>query len=184
MPRSDALRNRRRLLEAARDLVARSGPGVGLEAVAARAGVGIGTLYRHFPDRAALLAALVADRLADTADRLAATAGDEDPAWALRATVREFARVQVADAALAHVVRSAPAGPDAGAARAAIGARLDEVCRRARDAGVLRPGIDGADLHRLVCGLATAAEAAGTGAAAAVDRYVDVLLDGLAPAGR
>jgi AcrR family transcriptional regulator len=77
--RSDALRNRERLLVSARDVFIESGPSVSLELVARRAGVGIGTLYRHFPDRWALMRAVVDHALAQTkaaAERASADAED------------------------------------------------------------------------------------------------------------
>src|SRR5947207_11822889 len=57
-PRADAVRNRERVLEAAKAVFSQGGPGASLEAVARRAGVGIGTLYRHFPTREALYEAV------------------------------------------------------------------------------------------------------------------------------
>src|SRR6476659_11418718 len=72
-PRADALRNRERVLEAARAVFSAGGPDASLEAVARRAGVGIGTLYRHFPTREALFEAVYrreVQQLADLAERL------------------------------------------------------------------------------------------------------------------
>jgi AcrR family transcriptional regulator len=159
----------------AREVVATSGPDVGLEVVAARAGVGIGTLYRHFPRRADLLLAVVEDRLRETAERLRAEL-DHDPREALAAVVRTFAAAQRADAALARVVRETPVGNGpVDAARAEIGAVLAQVCDRARRAGALRSDVTAADVHALVCAVA----AAGPDDPAAGDRYVQVVLDGL-----
>ena len=73
-PRADAVRNRERLLEAAADIFSAGGPDASLEAVAKRAGVGIGTLYRHFPTREALFEAVYrreVDQLSELAERLA-----------------------------------------------------------------------------------------------------------------
>jgi AcrR family transcriptional regulator len=61
MVRSDAARNRVRVLEAARVLVSRDGPDVRMDAIAAEAGVAVGTVYRHFPTKEALVAAVVED---------------------------------------------------------------------------------------------------------------------------
>ncbi len=71
-PRSDALKNRERLIEAARDILGRGGPGASLEAVAREAGVGIGTLYRHFPAREDLFQAVYRREIA----QLSAMAAD------------------------------------------------------------------------------------------------------------
>ena len=83
-PRADSILNRERLLEAATEIFAAGGPQASLEAVARRAEVGIGTLYRHFPTREALFEAVYrreVDQLGDLADRLARKA---DPVEALR----------------------------------------------------------------------------------------------------
>src|SRR5262245_45914822 len=88
--RADAERNRRRLLEAARQTFAAAGANASLEDIARRAGVGIGTLYRHFPTRDALLAdvyRLVLTQLADAAPRLLET---QPPIEALRNWMRLF----------------------------------------------------------------------------------------------
>ena len=80
-PRADSLRNRERLLEAARGVFSAGGPDASLEAVARTAGVGIGTLYRHFPTREALFQAVYrheVDQLVELAERLAAEAAPVD----------------------------------------------------------------------------------------------------------
>src|ERR1700758_251439 len=80
-PRADAVRNRERVLEAAKVVFSAGGPDASLEAVAKRAGVGIGTLYRHFPTREALFEAVYrreVDQLAELAERLATEAAPVD----------------------------------------------------------------------------------------------------------
>src|SRR5262245_30671521 len=80
-PRSDSIRNRERLLEAAASVFSAGGPGASLEAVARRAGVGIGTLYRHFPTREALFEAVYrheVDQLGELAEQLARKAAPVD----------------------------------------------------------------------------------------------------------
>jgi AcrR family transcriptional regulator len=84
--RADARRNHAGLLAAARAVFVEAGPGAPLEKVAARAGVGIGTLYRRFPDRTALLKAVVLDALEET--RTAAEAAGESPGDGLAALGR------------------------------------------------------------------------------------------------
>src|SRR5713226_3451259 len=91
-PRADALRNRERVLEAARTVFSTGGPEASLEAVAKTAGVGIGTLYRHFPTREALFDAVYrheAQQLADLAERLKEEA---EPVEALRQWMRSNVR--------------------------------------------------------------------------------------------
>src|ERR1700728_544525 len=83
-PRADAVRNRERVLEAAKTVFSAGGPDASLEAVAKRAGVGIGTLYRHFPTREDLFAAVYrreVQQLTELAEQLKSEA---DPVEALR----------------------------------------------------------------------------------------------------
>src|SRR5438132_14221165 len=80
-PRADAVRNRERVLEAAKAVFSAGGPEASLEAVARRAGVGIGTLYRHFPTREALFEAVYrreVDQLSELAEQLKTTAAPVD----------------------------------------------------------------------------------------------------------
>src|SRR6202030_2001237 len=87
-PRADAIRNRERVLEAAKVVFSAGGAEASLEAVARRAGVGIGTLYRHFPTREALFEAVYrreVEQLADLAEQLKTEVG---PAEALRRWLR------------------------------------------------------------------------------------------------
>src|ERR1700721_3865495 len=81
-PRADAVRNRERVLEAAKIVFSAGGADASLEAVAKRAGVGIGTLYRHFPTREALFEAVYrreVEQLADLAEQLKTEAGPTEP---------------------------------------------------------------------------------------------------------
>ena len=77
--RADAMRNRQRLLAAAREIYAELGLHAGVEDIARRAGLGMGTLYRHFPTKKDLLLTLRQEILADIADRAAATAAEQPP---------------------------------------------------------------------------------------------------------
>lgn len=94
--RADARRNQEQILDAARDSIAERGPGVPLDDIARRAGVGAGTLYRRFPDRDALLHAVARDALTRTA-AAARTAADEetDPFEALARYLREALELRV-----------------------------------------------------------------------------------------
>ena len=90
--RSDALANRQRILEAAREVFARRGLSAEVREIAERAGVGIGTLYRHFENREGLLGALVHQAGEDLLRRLQAVAKTEEPRAALRATIHAAAQ--------------------------------------------------------------------------------------------
>ena len=94
--RADARRNLEQLLAAARDLVAEKGAGVALDEVAQRAGVGIGTLYRRFPDRSALLTGVVLDALEETRVAAERAAEEHDDAFeALAAYLRAALELRV-----------------------------------------------------------------------------------------
>ena len=89
--RSDALANRQRILEAAREVFARRGLDAEMREIAERAGVGVGTLYRHFESREGLLAALVHEAGQDMLRRVQAVAKTEEPSAAVRAMIRAAA---------------------------------------------------------------------------------------------
>ena len=91
--RSDARLNRERILAAACEVFAEHGLDGEIREVAARAGVAVGTIYRHFENREALLAALLMETKKDLLDRLAGAARNEQPETALRAGIRAFAQV-------------------------------------------------------------------------------------------
>jgi AcrR family transcriptional regulator len=183
--RADAARNRSRILDAARVLVARSGPDVPMEAIAAEAGVAVGTLYRHHPTKAALLAAVLADSADQlggaTRDAVAAVRGGADAGRELAALVRRYAghyatdrAVKAAVAALGPAVPADPgAYPEGGPERRAAEA-IEELLGLARARGAVRDDVTLADLV-LVLGALPGPEAG----AAARERFVEIVLAGL-----
>lgn len=188
--RADAVRNRARILDAARALVAETGVDAPVDEVARRAGVAVGTLYRHFPAKDDLVAAVVADsveRIAAMAEAALAEAdAGAEPGPVLdrlfRAVAEGHATDRVFKAATGRLeapveyaetlAGAAPGSPPARAA-AAIAALLD----RARAAGAVRPDIDLADLVLLLEGLPGVGVPAQRRA-----RHLDVVLAGLRPA--
>jgi AcrR family transcriptional regulator len=154
-PRADAIRNRERLLETAADIFSAGGPDASLEAVAKRAGVGIGTLYRHFPTREALFEAVYrreVDQLSELAERLA---DEVEPVEALRrwlhANVRLVAtkKGMVAALALAAYRPSELHAYSADRLAKAVGSLID----RAAKAGDIRADITPEDLLRALVGM-------------------------------
>ncbi|BAJ29508.1 MULTISPECIES: TetR/AcrR family transcriptional regulator [Kitasatospora] len=153
VPRADARRNRERLLEVGAHLLAEQGAGASLRDVARRAGVGLGTLYRHFPTREALLEALLARRfgqLTELGGELAAAGGD--PEAALVDWLREFCAgagaYQGLPEALVATLRD-PASPlhaSCAAMREAGGGLLAAAQRTGR----IRADVTGTDLFALV----------------------------------
>jgi AcrR family transcriptional regulator len=176
--RADALRNRERLLEAALRAFS-SGEEVALETVARQAGVGIGTLYRHFPTREALVEAVYRGeltRLRDTARQLLAS---QPPDAALRAWMDGFADYVTAKRGMADALRAVAA---TGAISPAESKRtltdtIKEMLDAGAAAGTLRDDNDAADVFAaltgifLVAGTPDQREQAG--------RLLDLLMDGL-----
>jgi AcrR family transcriptional regulator len=159
-PRADALRNAARVLEAARDVFAEQGSDASLEEIARRAGVGIGTLYRHFPTRDALVEAVFRDTVDASTSRGEQLLISDDPAGALATWLREQLRLSSACrglAAEAMIMMLDDQGCGASNACDAlheIGAKL---LRRAQQSGSVRADTEIDDLLRLVnaIGLAT-----------------------------
>src|ERR1700675_3555248 len=178
-PRVDAVRNRERVLEAAKVVFSAGGPEASLEAVARRAGVGIGTLYRHFPTREALFEAVYrreVEQLSELAEQLKNEAAPVDAlrSW-LRSNVEFVATKKGMSAALALAVQSSSELHAYSFERLtkAIGALLD----RAVAAGEIRPDISPEDILRALVGMCYMHDQPGW--QATVLRLLDVFVDGL-----
>jgi AcrR family transcriptional regulator len=154
--RADAARNRARLLEAARSVFLAAAPGtdVSLEQVAREAGVGIGTLYRHFPTRLELLEAVYreeVDGLEQAADRLAS---DHPPVEALELWLEVFVDYAATKRHIFQELVEAT-GRDSALmthSRAVMNAAAQKVVGRAQEAGEIRDDVDPGDVIRLVGG--------------------------------
>jgi AcrR family transcriptional regulator len=171
--RADARRNRDKILAAAREAFAASGYGVPLDEIAALAGVGPGTVYRHFPAKEALFEAVVTARVEDLIHDARARAGTDD---AGRAFFGFLARL----AAEAAAKRDLPdAIAIAGSLQQDLNAALDVLLRRAQEAGAVRADIGTAELIVLLKGLIRSIQEAS--GAAMSDRILAVVADGLRP---
>jgi AcrR family transcriptional regulator len=174
--RADARRNYEKLLAAAGDAFAQDGPAASLEDIARRAGVGIGTLYRHFPTRQDLLEAVYVDEVEEMSRR-AADLADLEPWDALVTWLRQFVRYAATKRALADEMM-ATIDQEAQvfvACRTAITAAGDMLLRRAQEAGVVRPDTNFTDVGRMVAGIAGIR----TADPGQIERILDVALDGL-----
>jgi AcrR family transcriptional regulator len=178
-PRADALRNRERVLEAARAVFGAGGPEASLEAVAKQAGVGIGTLYRHFPTREALFEAVYrreVQQLVDLAEQLKL---DAAPTEALRLWMRSNVEFVAIKKGMSEALALAAHGSSELSAftfdrlTRAVGDLLD----RAVAAGEMRDDISPEDLLRALVGMCTMHDKPGWQASAL--RLVDVFVDGL-----
>ncbi|MEV6710079.1 TetR/AcrR family transcriptional regulator, partial [Micromonospora wenchangensis] len=106
--RADAARNRDRVLATARALVAEGDLSLQLNDIARRAGVGVGTVYRHFPTRRALLEALAADAFAALLDQAQTASRDDDPWAGLQRLLRSILLGQLTEPTLAEVLSTSP----------------------------------------------------------------------------
>jgi AcrR family transcriptional regulator len=174
--RADARRNYEKVLAAAREAFAEGGESTALEEIARRAGVGIGTLYRHFPTRQALVEALYVDEV----EEVCQSAAQLDAAGPWEALSRWFDRFiayiatkQVLAAELLNYLDlDAPLFKDC---REQLFAAGDPLLKRAQDAGVVRPDVNIAQVIHMVVGIAkTPAAEPGQ-----IEHLVRIALDGL-----
>ena len=174
--RADARRNYEKLLTAAADAFAENGTATSLEDIARRADVGIGTLYRHFPTRQALLEAVYIDEVEEIS-RKANDLVDLEPWDALVTWLRQFVRYAATKRALADEMMNTidAEAPVFVSCRTAITAAGDMLLQRAQQAGVVRPDTNFTDVGRMVAGIASIR----TADAGQIDRILDVALDGL-----
>ena len=186
--RADARRSRAKLIEAATTAFAENGADAPLEDIARRAGVGIGTLYRHFPTRTDLQAGVYrsqVDAVCTTADELIGTVSPEQ---AFAGSVRAIAGYLVTKRGLARALIDSLGRDSELISVCSVRMRetVDRLLGYAQGAGVLRPDISAHDVLRLVHGIVMACEQS----PADTDRLLDVMLDGLrardrsAPAGQ
>jgi len=179
-PRADALRNADRLLHTAREVFTEAGPDASLDEIARRAGVGIRTLYRHFPRKADLLRAVLNQRVAEDLSPVIADAlEDEDPLHGLTMLI-EVAVEMVAreDNTLAAAKHAGTLTPELSAS---FFDALTQLARRAQRARLLRADLVPEDLPRIMAML--------TSVLRSMDpetegwrRYLGFILDGLSPA--
>ncbi|CAL9547430.1 TetR/AcrR family transcriptional regulator [Streptomyces sp. enrichment culture] len=149
--RADALRNRERVLEAAREVFAARGTDAPMSAVARRAGVGVATLYRRFPTRTALLAAAFDDQLAECATAFEEAMADPDPGHGLYRLLEKVCATLVTDRGFDTVLMTGfPGALDYARERAWAEEGLARLVQRARDAGRLREDFDPADIPLLL----------------------------------
>jgi AcrR family transcriptional regulator len=152
--RADARRNYERVLAAAREAFAEGGESTSLEEIARRAGVGIGTLYRHFPSRQALLEALYVNEVEEIS-RSAAEIDDPDPWQALNVWLQRLTGYLATKRALANELMNYL---DADAelfreCRTALFAAGEPLLKRAQDAGAVRPDVEFWDVLHMVAGI-------------------------------
>lgn len=183
-PRADAARNRARLLRAAKAVFGTGGPNASLEAVAREAGVGIGTLYRHFPTRESLFEAVYRHEVEQLVELAGQLAAHPAPVEALRQWLRANVAFVATKKGMAAALALAAHGPTelkaytAERLTAAVGGLMD----RAVAAGELRTDVGPMDVLRMLVSLSHGSDAPGW--QENVVRLLDVFVDGLRrPAG-
>ncbi|MFJ9697869.1 TetR/AcrR family transcriptional regulator [Kitasatospora sp. NPDC101183] len=179
--RADARRNYERLLEAAATVLEEQGTEASLEEIARRAGVGIGTLYRHFPTRAALLEAVLQDSMATLEGRARELADSADPAAGLLDWLRDLAAYAtrfrgLASAVMVNLVDEHTDFESCAGMLTAAGLLL----RRAQESGGVRADISVPDAVTLVNALVWALEQR-DGDEEQFERFFDVVARGLRP---
>ncbi|WP_254665819.1 TetR/AcrR family transcriptional regulator [Streptomyces sp. WMMB 322] len=182
--RADALRNRRKILAAAKEMFALRGPDVPMEDVARRASVGVATLYRRFPDREALIRAVARDTFARVLEESRAAVAEEPGAW--EALVRMLCSSQELQLSVQLAVHSRLVrdtvrdDPGTGRFRDELLGVLDRVVKAAQEEGTLRGDIGTGDVAALLSLLLRRAPDPPDGSAgAAAERAMGLMLDGL-----
>jgi AcrR family transcriptional regulator len=178
--RSDAKRNRARILEAARECLAADGHEAQIDDIARRAEVGVGTVYRHFPTKEALLEALATQHFHRLADAAREALEDPDPWQGLSSFLSRAAEWQANDRALAEVMAAEPEVMERAALdREDLHSAVAKLVERAQAAGKLRTDIVAGDVPMLMCGLGRATRVGSRGPTMSWKRYLAIMLDGL-----
>jgi len=178
--RRDAERNRQLILRAGRELFAERGLSVTLDDIAKRAGVGVGTVYRRFPDRESLVEALFQDRVAELIDAAERARDNPDPMAGLLGFFEHHLELQVADRGFEEVVLSDVYGRDQiSELRDQLGPIVATVVERAQAAGELRADLDPTDLPMILGMLTSVVRGTRDSAPDTWRRYLALLLDGM-----
>ena len=176
--RADALRNYEKVLAAAREAFAEGEESTSLEEIARRAGVGIGTLYRNFPNRQALLEALYINEVEEVSSAAAKFADTgRDPWESFAAWFDQLSGYLATKRALSAELLNylEPTAPLFQSCRASLYESGAPLLRRAQDAGAVRPDVDIADVMQMVVGIGKIP----TGDRAQVQHLLRIALDGL-----
>lgn len=179
--RADAERNRQRILDAARELFSERGLCVTLNDIAHHAGVGVGTVYRRFPDKARLIEELFEERLGELVAAMDRGIADPDPWHGLTTFLERALELQVADRGLRDIIFQMPGGLERVAEiRGRLLPRGTELVRRARDAGALRADIAAEDLPLIQLMLSAIIDASREIEPQLWRRYLGIVIRGMA----
>ncbi|HEX2468446.1 MAG TPA: TetR/AcrR family transcriptional regulator [Solirubrobacterales bacterium] len=179
--RADARRNRKRVLDAARAQFAEHGVEAQIDDIARAAGLGVGTVYRHFPTKDALLEALAADRFQRLAEWADEALAEPDPWEAFCHFLRRSAELQASDRALSKLMSERESFQGAANEAARLLEATQAVVDRTQASGELRPEITAEDVAMLMCGLGSSCGPHGFAGKHGMgwERYLDILIAGL-----
>jgi AcrR family transcriptional regulator len=180
-PRTDALRNRERILEVAKAAFTRQGANASLDEIAKQAGVGAGTLYRHFPTRDELIEGVYRNEVEKLAAAAARFAETMSPLEALRAWMLLLVDYIAAKHIIAPALNTIAGGPSRlhEGSRTMIQGAIDGLVKRAKKSGDLRRDLDAYDLLRALIGVSHVGSGADWQQSAR--RLVDILIAGSRP---
>jgi AcrR family transcriptional regulator len=177
--RADARRNRQAVIAAAKKLFADQGLDAQMPDVAKAAKVGVGTVYRHFPTKDDLIAALVAERFQRLAEKAREYLEMRDAWEGLADLIRFSAQIQADDRGLCEVMGSRPEVMDAAARAAGLPELCERLVKRAQRSGGLRRDLVWEDIPMIACGLGRITQATAGPATGRWPRLVEIILDGL-----
>jgi AcrR family transcriptional regulator len=177
--RADARRNHQAVIDAAKKLFADQGLDAQMPDVAKAAKVGVGTVYRHFPTKDDLIAALAAERFERLAEKAREGIEAEDAWEGLCDFIRFSAELQADDRGLCEVMGSRPEVMDASAFAVGLDQLCDKLVKRAQRSGELRRDLDWEDIPMIACGLGRITQATAGPAIGRWPRLVEIILDGL-----
>jgi len=179
--RADARRNRESVVEAARKLMATEGLETQMDDIAKAAGVGVGTVYRHFPNKEDLIYALAEHRFERLAEFAREALAEDDPGPAFERFLYKGAELQVTDRSLSEVMRDRAHAMQAGAQKAGLLELVREVMTRAQDVGAVRKDAEAEDVPMVMCGLGTSTPGNGGPFVTPTSwrRYLAIVIDGL-----
>lgn len=177
--RSDSLRIRAALLGEARAMLEADGYPMALNTLARRAGVGVGTVYRHFRNSEELLEALAFDVLQELKAEIRAAAEETDAWTGLERVVHAQVRMEIAHVGVREVLATASSYEVTTTAKAEMATLVDDIVQRAWTASQLHVRITAHDLRNMLCGVGYAAAITPDRAQQAAEQHARILLRGL-----
>ena len=177
--RADARRNHEAIIAAAKKLFADEGLDAQMPDVAKAAKVGVGTVYRHFPNKEDLIAALAAERFERLAEKAREGIEAEDPWEGLCDFIRFAAQIQADDRGLCEVMGSRPGVMNASALAVGLDELCDKLVKRAQRSGELRKDLEWQDIPMIACSLGRITAAEEGPALGRWPRLVEIAIDGM-----